>query len=336
MRKGLFILLLILAAGCSKIPHSKDNIVPLDAYIFFDAEVKKTKGNLIEGVQLPVDEGTAFGVLGLKGENTAVFDTYIAGENGNSRFSNVAKMYRPSDEGEFTYDELALWTTEQHSFYAYYPYDAECIDNVALGEEGKPYICYTQPTKLEEMKDILTASVTNMSYSTNTLVELAFDHRLFAFDVVINNTLEDEVVVTGASITFTDLAKTADLNFDGSITTSTETLTFTTEFGEHTVPAASSTEGETKPYEYSLNNGNSFLFLPCSSLKVDFELKFLNALGKEITFKNTESLTLTPKSEKFEAGKKYALVLTRKKSGNIVTFTPSVEWESINITHTFN
>ena len=94
MRKSLFILLLILAAGCSKDPHSLDNVLPLDAYIFFDANVAKTKVNLVEDF-LPSDKGTAFGVLGLKGNDDGVarvFDMYTSGENGNSRFSDVAKM----------------------------------------------------------------------------------------------------------------------------------------------------------------------------------------------------------------------------------------------------
>ena len=348
MRKSLFILLLILAAGCSKDPHSLDNVLPLDAYIFFDANVAKTKVNLVEDF-LPSDKGTAFGVLGLKGNDDGVarvFDMYTSGENGNSRFSDVAKMYRADDEGAFIYDQLALWTTEEHSFYAFYQYDADCITEVNVDENGDPYISYTQPTTLDGMKDVLTASETGLTYTDSTLVALAFDHRLFALDVVVKNTGMDTINVSSAKITFNEVANNADLYFDGRVLISNSTsLQF--DLGTHIIPGevVENVTGEggsgEDSSEYSLNGDVSFLFLPCSSLSVTVELSFTDMWGDNFSFKQTIPLTPTGENEEagaFEAGKQYALVLTRSKSENGVTFIYDVlDWdEGDDIEHNFN
>ena len=331
MRNNLFILLLILAAGCTKNSHSLDNGQPLDAYIFIDANVTKTKGNLIEGEYLPMEEGTAFGVWGARGDDkTHIFDTYTTGK-GNSRFNNVAKMHRPVDDDPFIYDELAMWTkNEDHSFYAYYPYDAESITEFSYTDD-EPYLLYSQPTELAEMEDILTSAAENLTYTSNNPVEMLFSHRLFALDVVIKNTLPYELVLTKANVTI-ETYSGAKLYFDNSIQTDSNIEIYHSYIDNDVTIDAASESGE--PFAYNLNekeaDGNSFLLLPDNTLKVVYSISFEDENGKTV---NYEDKSYTFNNIEFTAGKKYALVLTRKGT----TFTPQItEWTSKGVEHTFN
>ena len=215
-----------------------------------------------------------------------------------------------------------------------------------MDENGDPYISYTQPTTLDGMKDVLTASETGLTYTDSTLVALAFDHRLFALDVVVKNTGMDTINVSSAKITFNEVANNADLYFDGRVLISNSTsLQF--DLGTHIIPGevVENVTGEggsgEDSSEYSLNGDVSFLFLPCSSLSVTVELSFTDMWGDNFSFKQTIPLTPTGENEEagaFEAGKQYALVLTRSKSENGVTFIYDVlDWdEGDDIEHNFN
>ncbi len=229
IRNKIFILLLLLGIGCTKNNHPSDKPTQLDSYIFFNEAAVKTKGNLLEGTALPKAKHTSYGVMGLRGtSNSQVFEVYKSGDagtTGNNKYDNVAVLYRPEEGETFTYDKLVLWSNETHRFCAFYPYSADCItavvaDDVATNSVVDPYVSYTQPTKLANMTDVLTA-YTEASYDAgksqiDNLVGLNFNHRLFALDVVLNNMQSESARpfrVKDAVIEFIGLGKRAKLYF---------------------------------------------------------------------------------------------------------------------------
>ena len=350
MKRFVLILFVVLVAGCSKNSHPVNTVPQLESYIFFDADVIKTKSNLLEDDHLPYEQGTSFGVMGLKGtSNAQVFDMYDASEEG-VRFDNVAVMYRKigGSTDPFVYDKLALWTSEAHSFYAFYPYNSDLITNFAIetagDKAGIPYISYEQPDAVGDMTDILTA-LTSKSYSATAtaaanLVNLTFAHRLFAFDVIIKNNLTSDLVVTDAVVSITEVTGDAKFYFDGTLDSGStrvdyKDIDYVTE--DITIDGKSGESG----VEYVLNGENSFLFLPCDALNVSVTIKFKNLWNQENEF--TYSGIISDKNASgtavpYAAGTRYALVINRNLVGGTVTFTPELVtgWDIVNVEHEFN
>lgn len=300
-------------------------------YIFFDVSVANTKGTLHEGTSLQ-SVGTAFGVFGYRPE----VETY-----GYPIFSeyedNVAKVYWDTDC--FTYDHLALWHNDYHSFYAYYPYDTEknVITEIYVPERGtrlstRPYIIYSQPINLNDMVDIMTDLQT---LNTGGVVDLSFQHRLFAFGVKVNNNQTDserEIVITAANISIADVAAQSTLYFDDSDNngeldytpgTNTTSITHAYQFD------SDGTEVNCK-VSHNLNDGNYFLLTPCSSLKLSGSITIKNAWDETITFPidySTSETAYAP-TDGFKAGYMYFLNINKTDKG--IEFTienAGLPWE---------
>lgn len=346
MKRFVFILFVVLIAGCSKNSHPVNTETQLESYIFFDADVVKTKSNLLEDNHLPYDKGTSFGVMGLKGpSNTQVFDMYDDSDSEKGvRFDNVAVMYRANggNTDPFVYDTLALWTSEAHSFYAFYPYDSELITNFSIETVGDetvmPYVSYEQPEDIEDMTDILTAITTGKTYSstanaTANLVNLTFNHRLFAFDVILKNNLTTDWVVTDAVVSITDVTGDAKFYFDGNVDLGNTTVNYTnidcvTE--DITIAGKTGDSG----VEYDLNGEDYFLFVPCANLNVSVIINFKNLWNQNKEFKYSDVISV---EGGFAAGTKYALVIKRNVVGGTVTFTPELQaWSTTDVEHEFN
>ena len=350
IRNKIFIFLLFLGISCTKINHSSDEPVQLDSYIFFDEGTVKTKGNLLTGTALPTSAGTSYGVMGLRGtSNTQVFGVYASGNTsttGNKfKHNNVAYVYRPAANENFTYEKLVLWTNEPHKFCAYYPYFASCVTGLVADDAATsgvdPYLSYTQPTTLAGMTTDLLTAYTEASYNANAsatqnMVGLNFKHRLFAFNVLLKNTSGTKMVIKEAILTITS-PDGAKLYFNGQVTPNTSTTTIT---HNYVVRGSDYTLGSgtvASPNSIYLNE-NHFLLLPCSSLNIDFEMTFVNIWGEEVVWNINGDITPpTPEGAGFVAGNKYDLVLTRKVINDNVTFVPSVEdWGSMaDIEHNF-
>lgn len=330
---------MLILTGCSKvngIPDSEPGVLE-GTYIFFNADLPDTKGAMIDGPSLPSEAGTAFGVFGFRPDGTPVFDRYKA--DANSTFDDVAKVYRPtSGSDQFTYDYLSLWHAGTHTFYAYYPYDETqvIIPDTGIDANNRPYITFSQPTTLSSMVDMMTAKTT--AQSSEGEVVLPFYHRLFAFEVVLRNTHHisssqpSETVgkfrINGADVNFTDVTKSATVYFDdGADTDSEPDLVLSQETIENISSKLGGTDvsapATNQQYiDVSLNNGNYYFFIPCESLSVNCTLKYLNAWNEECEYSLTQ--TLSPEGG-FLAGHKYALVIKKTQTGNLVEFVPSLQ-----------
>lgn len=323
---------------------------------------------------LPTTGKTSFGVLGLRADGeTPIFNAYSAYTlqvsddgnktitDGNSPFDNVAIMYRSRSRTDFIYDTPSLWDGGEHSFYAYYIHgclydnDLNLYNNTrrVITEFGvksiteneatsnKAYLTYKQPESLGEMVDVMTAKTKSMK---TDIVPLSFEHRLFAIDVVIRNSQVQGNGLTALSFNGTDAKVTftvsngGTLYFDNNtVSASSETCPVVQEFGDFNISAPTNIQDYV---EYNLNqhidSANSFLFLPCESLKVNFSFNFRNSWDEETTYTYDGTIAV---QGGFQAGHKYKFILDRKhNSGDMIEFVPQVveTWEENNIHHTFN
>lgn len=364
----IFLPIILLVSGCAE--HSAipgpDFEIQDGSYIFFDAEVIRTKGTLISGTLPSEVENSRFGVFGTRPDGSHIFDMYAAAPNDrqiSSAFNNVAVMYRQEAGGVFHYDALALWMAGEHDFYAYYPYDYPKgmvgVTDVST-DYNDPYIIYTQPTALDQMIDVMTAKKT--ADSADGEVQFKFEHRLFAFDVIIQNqqfSTGRDVEITGATIKFEDVNSVGLLYYNGTHTTDVP-ITFDHDYFPEGTPSAilktpeyDPEVGIMQPTEYNLNikrdvegnpmtdpNGefiaDSFFFLPCASLQVEFVLKFINAWNEECEFKT--SSVIAPEGG-LKAGHKYVFAINKKDNGEDIGFILDVlEWETFErpIDYEFN
>ena len=290
------------------------------SYIFFDADMVGTKGALLEGDRFPGTAGTSFGVYGFRESGAPIFDKYLTSAQGQlkSPYDYVAKIYRPDDSTNdnplpLTYHSLALWHAGDHSFYAYYPYEtSEAIIDIGKDDNGH-YLSYTQPASLDAMVDVMTASAA--AKSSEGEVELAFVHRLFALDVVVANDQsisQYDLEVNSANIEFYNVSRGATLYFDDMSPVNTSSY-ISIKHSYDVSQAAAIANGSF----INLNAGNSFLLLPCSSLKTKLILSVENAWGEVVEFIIDLSSTdnaLAPVGG-FQAGKKYELKVTKGDKG---------------------
>lgn len=341
----IFLPIILLVSGCAE--HSAipgpDFEIQDGSYIFFDADVIRTKGTLISGTTLPSEvEKSRFGVFGTRPDGSQVFGMYAASPNAQqipSAFNNVAEMYRQQVGGAFYYDALALWVAGEHDFYAYYPYDypkGAVISNITIA--ARPYLQYTQPVLLDAMVDVMTAAALNKKATDADAqpIMFTFHHRLFAFDVILSN-LQSESArnlrISHAEVKFLNVCSGANLYFDdgndadtyADVTLGTgvhAAIAHTYELPDGLVLDAPA-EGETS-VDHNLNETSSFLFLPCANLQVEFKMTFLNAWNEECTFEL--SRTITPaEAGGFQPGKRYALVVNKKDNGEYIEFEASLK-----------
>lgn len=308
-----------------------------NSYIFFGAGVCETKGSIVSGENLPAEvDKSHFGVFGFRPDGTTpVF----------SGTDNVADVYRVSEGGVFTYDNLSLWHSGTHEFFAWYPYDLteSLLLPASTAEDPCPCLYYTLPeiqegkVDLDHMVDIMTAH--QSADKSDGTVELTFEHRLFALYVVVKNLQEESersFTINSASIEFQDLKKAALLYLDGTNDIDESGITVT-----HDYISASSSPIEV-PYSatgsgYNLNDSNPFLLLPCTSLKVKVTLDITNAWGEEIPFTidcTSDDDALAPTGG-FQAGYKY--ILNIKKSDKGIVFAYEIEeWTQKDVDMEFN
>ena len=340
------LLLLVFLAGCSKHPYP-DIDIQTGRYIFFDAGAIETKGTLADNTSLKL-EGASFGVYGYHADGSPIFNSYKVDAESplKAPFDCIAKVYRPEGSTQtspkpFTYDGLSTWTTGSHSFYAYYPYESSptAITAICTDNTNGQFITYTQPTTLTSMADVMTARAINISlsdtYYSNGIVNLTFDHRLFALNVVLKNiqqTSQASIKLVSAKVEFTNLASGATFYFNGTTTP----ITSTTVSPSHTYNLG---DGQTinNNDSFNLNSDTPFLFVPCSSLKVKITLSLINSWGEtvEYTFDRAATNNALAPSGGFLAGYTYNLII--EKSDKSIDFAYNVEgWATPDIQLEFN
>lgn len=330
---------LLIICGCDKSSLSTNDTEYTNQYIFFDASVETTKGTLVTGEVLPSAANTSFGVFAYRGsQNTPVFDMYN---------NNIAHLYRPAERANFKYDKLAMWTAgESHSFYAFYPYNATSIITGVGHNNGTAYITYSQPSALNNMVDVMTASVRNTTSDKHTIspVEFKFNHRLFAIGLtVVNAQIESrsDLVITAAKIEFVEVNTSAQFNIDANDTyTAPESGNISHTYTQTPTTIRWSTNNT--PVSYNFNNSNEFLLIPCTSLQVKINLTlesvWKNEAGETIYTETIEypiNETITPTGG-FVAGKRYQLTVTKSDKGVVFDCVESTRWTSVDVPTEFN
>lgn len=301
------VLVVALTVACTKSNVAPPTDIPdtQRSYIFFEPEVLKvveTKTTLVD--ELPKTEGTAFGVIGYYDDGVSIFE-----DNDNDDTDvDIARVYR-SENGAYMYDNLASWQGKTHTFHAFYPYDL--LSTVMIGEDSErtPYIVYNQPASAAEMIDILATTYTTEKVSS---VKLTFQHLLWAFRVKVQNSQTSEVTAAGKItkpyITITEIkisvegfSKSANLMFDGSLTSSTEQGTF-----EYTItPTDGQIEsGDTKAFE-------PLLYIPTNLFKYRISINYTTQGGASDTYTYPASEHKQSSIKKFERGKVYSLTIEK-------------------------
>ena len=309
------------------------------SYIFFEPEViesVESRAALVVGTSLPQAEGSAFGVLGFAGSNkTSIFG------------GGAAEVYWHTTDGVFKYDDLAIWHGNEtvHRFYAYYPYDLNTGSSI-VPNDGNPYISYTQPETEAGMQDILTAYVSR-TWKDGPAVPLGFHHRLWALDVIIENSqsypadkpYSSTMTVNSISLKLNDYPTGAQVYLDKKTSTilNNEPKDFTYRIpvneSNATIPDASVKDDSGN----SLNFGKygPLLFLPVESgsFKYDLTISYKDATGKDASF----STGLKTSTVKFEEGKRYTLTIKKTNDQFVVgSYFNAGNWTVASVNHTFN
>lgn len=322
----------VTAVSCSK--HNTDGPQPLNQYIFFDAgmsDIVQTRTELIADDVFTKD-GAQFGVLGFYEDGKPIFDGYTG---------NIANVYRA--DGLYKYDKLAVWQGTTHTFSAFYPYD-ELLDNVKVGTDKVPYIEYTQPWDMANMKDILgsyTQVESKNPDSVNDAVALHFHHLLWAFNVVIRNSQtvevnpDDEVsdtyfAIKEVSISLQDYPSKALLKLDADFTVTPQT----TSTNNCTLYSAGAEDGELIVKDESRTYG-PLLFIPVSALKYQVTVKYAIKGGKTVTYTYPSAGQYQTLSTPLEHGKVYNLTIDKKNDKFFVGIEPG-SWDQIDVEHTFD
>lgn len=304
-----------------------------DSYIFFGAQVAETKGTIISGTALPgAINDSKFGVFGFRENGDHIFDRYRTDDG--YPFDNVANVYRIGDQQPFMYDLLSLWHSGQHTFYGFFPWDADktVITSAGLDNTSRPYISYAQPVSLEAMKDVMTGSKQATKEGGDVVIPMV--HRLFSFYVKLNNNQEDserEIIVKSARVSFFDIPSTADLYFDDTDADGYPDMTIgsgvTHPSHEFVLEPTTISNGSSLEFNKNNNIANPFLFLPCSSLKVKVSITIINSWGEEVALTPAESsgdqaITLAPAGG-FLSGKNY--ILNINKTDKDITYQASLQ-----------
>ena len=324
----------VTAVSCSK--HNTDGPQPLNPYIFFEAgmsDIVETKTEMILDDVFQNDD-TAFGVLGFYQNNAPIFNEYT---------NNIERVYR--EGGLYKYDNLAVWQGTSHRFSAFYPY-YELLNSVKIGTDNIPYIEYTQPWDMSDMKDILGAytEVENANpASVNKPVELHFHHLLWAFNVVIKNSQTLEVTAEGdienpaliineVTISLKNFPGTADLKLNDGFSidygpgVSEDCVLYSDENGEQE-NGGQITSGKSSTY-------GPLLFIPVTGLSFQLTIKYTTPGGVNDTF-----VYQYESEAEFSKGQVYNLTIDKTNDKFFVGIIYEdenrwIDWEN-NVDHTF-
>lgn len=203
MRRRLFITILtfgaLLFASCEQEPVvDNPHYYPIfNGYMQFNTEVS-TRAQLATDMR-----GKSFGVLGYHYSATSDWDTAKSTTSANEFYK--LEVSCGADGGVCTYDintqeagnQLQPWGEFLYTFFAYYPYSG---NGLTLSDQGKvdtPTLRYEYSWKNQtslpvyyaasnqDMFDLMTAEAIDEDGSSN--VDLNFEHRLFAVEVLANN-----------------------------------------------------------------------------------------------------------------------------------------------------
>ena len=324
---GMITCILVLVTGCSE----KEVLIPVNDYIYFNTEVS-SRGELMTSM-----EGKTFGVTAYKYSNTIDWETVEAKATSNVFDDHGLNVFWTEDEngnGYHTYNNPISWdAASKYTFFGYYPYDRVSISE--RGIEGVPYIDYSLPRNVENMADVMTASLFNTNNSASNAVGLTFKHRLVAMDIQARNFLDEgiDVTINSLSVSFDNLqynkvrlpldaslaiTPAVENGWDGKPTYSILSSPVTIE----PTNMASGTSAAT-----SLSSNSSLIFIPqATNLKGKINITYQINGGNETTI-HPEFDT----GKSMLAGRKFYLLINFSKTSVSIAIVDSGEWSDENI-----
>ena len=326
MKKSLYLLLAaVLFVGCHRDEKTDE---PVGPFVFFETRVGETG-------TLPQREGEAFGVFGYHFNEdtlTNVFEDYG---------DRIAKVAWDAEDQAFSYENLVKWSEGTYSFYAYYPYAYKNQDRLAVVEnEGSNTLHFVQPCELDDMVDLMTASVESMTRTLES-VRLQFKPQLFSVDVVIANhdDMDSEapgITILDAEIDFVGVPQSLDYDFEGSrCTVSAETV----RINEDLFTASEDFYlGTGMEYNFTKELGNSFMLIPSDGIKYSIAIEYMGEDGESDIYTYPEDSDWASLGNVAKAGEHYAIVINTS-SGTSHPFTASLvaDWEEkVDIDNDFN
>ena len=194
MRKIRYILLAaaLLAISCKQEQPTIDfSKLPVHyGYMQFSTDVA-SRSHLAESMR-----GKDFGVIGFKYSETSNWGTSKSTATPGDWFYNV-KVGCNSD-GICSYGEPKQWEDNNYAFFAYHPYNGAGITLSGTDKVNTPTLTYEYAWNSNSgtinlcdtnfpVFDLMTAEAIDANGKGSGRVDLEFKHRLFAFEVLVNN-----------------------------------------------------------------------------------------------------------------------------------------------------
>ena len=194
MRKIRYILLAaaLLAISCKQEQPTIDfSKLPVHyGYMQFSTDVA-SRSHLAESMR-----GKDFGVIGFKYSETSNWGTSKSTATPGDWFYNV-KVGCNSD-GICSYVEPKQWEDNNYAFFAYHPYNGAGITLSGTDKVNTPTLTYEYAWNSNSgtinlcdtnspVFDLMTAEAIDANGKGSGRVDLEFKHRLFAFEVLVNN-----------------------------------------------------------------------------------------------------------------------------------------------------
>ena len=196
MKKFIYIILAsaLFATSCEKeLPTTyPDGELPIYlGYMQFSTGVRDTRAHLAEVMQ-----GKDFGVIGFKYSPTSDWGTVKSTHTPGDWFYD--QEVSCLNDGTCTYSPLKQWENNNYAFFAYHPYKGAGITLSGNSQVNTPTLTYTYSwltttgnISLYDSNspsfDLMTAEAIDVNGSGSGRVDLEFEHRLFAFEVLANN-----------------------------------------------------------------------------------------------------------------------------------------------------
>lgn len=196
MKKFIYILFAaaFLGTSCYKEQTATDDgkLPIFRGYMQFSTHVSNSRAHLAEDMR-----GKDFGVIGFKYSPTSNWETSKSTASPGDWFYNVDVACN-ADNGVCSYSPVKQWENYNYSFFAYHPYGGTGISLSANSVSNTPMLTYTYGWLNQQENisvydsdspifDLMTAEAIDVNGSGSGTVSLDFNHRLFAFEVLVNN-----------------------------------------------------------------------------------------------------------------------------------------------------
>lgn len=182
--------LLWVSCDCEYTPTDTGKLPIFRGYMHFSTEVS-SRAHLAENMR-----GRDFGIVGFKYSKTSDWGTVKSTTAPGPWFYN--KEVSCGTDGNCSYGTPQQWEDYNYSFFAYHPYSGSGITLSDNSVTNTPMLTYTygwlnQTGNISTYDsnspifDLMTAEAIDVNGSGSGQVDLAFNHRMFAFEVLANN-----------------------------------------------------------------------------------------------------------------------------------------------------